>query len=143
MPAGPPAVLGDLRFTATTTAPWSRSAAPALPPEGPGPRRLGRFAVLAVAVIAMALAGALLHAYWTAPEGLWTDVHHDRNGHFGFGLDLALALRQGDVGGFLSHLSRAVVWPPVNGLVLAGVLLAGGPDLRLAIVPALLGGSRP
>lgn len=95
--------------------------------------------MLAVAVLAVGLATAMLRAHWSAPEALWTNVHHDRDGHFGFGLDLALALRTGDIGGFVSHLSRSVVWPPVNGLLLAAVMLPGGPDLRLAVVPALLG----
>ncbi|MFD2183583.1 hypothetical protein [Rhodoplanes azumiensis] len=128
-------MLGDLPFTAARSSSRPPSAAPATP----APRWAGRLAVLVVAALALALAAAMLRAYWWAPETLWTDVHHDRDGHFGFGLDLALALRTGDLGGFVSHLSRSVVWPPVNGLLLAAVMLPGGPDLRLAIVPALLG----
>ncbi|RAI36108.1 hypothetical protein, partial [Rhodoplanes roseus] len=94
---------------------------------------------MAVALVAVGLAVSTWLAYAAVPDGLWVDVHHDRNGHFGFGLDLALALRSGDPIGFVSQLAKAVVWPPVHGLVLAGVLAIGGPDHRLAILPSLLG----
>ncbi|MDC7787198.1 hypothetical protein PQJ75_10895 [Rhodoplanes sp. TEM] len=134
-PAAEPPVLGGLWSTAT--------ARPgAAPPAGPSRLgALGWIAVAAVAAIALATAVATFLAYAAAPDALWVDVHHDRNGHFGFGLDLALALRGGDPVAFVSHLAKAVVWPPVNGLVLSGVLLVGGLDHRLAILPSLLGWS--
>lgn len=100
---------------------------------------LPRLVIVALALLALSAAVSMFLAHAAAPERLWADVHHDRNGHFGFGLDLALALRVGDVAAFLSQLAKAVVWPPVHGLLLAAVLAAGGPDDRLGIVPSLAG----
>jgi hypothetical protein len=70
---------------------------------------------------------------------LWRDLDHDRNGHFQFGLNMALDLARGDVAAFVSDLNRATVWPPLHGLVLALVLLVGGIDMRLAVLPSLAG----
>src|SRR5262245_65898013 len=81
----------------------------------------------------------MLGDYAADPGRLWQDVHHDRNGHFNFALDLALSLRNFDLPEFLLHLERARVWPPVHGLALASVLTFGGIDIRLAIVPSLIG----
>jgi hypothetical protein len=95
----------------------------------------------AVIVGGLAAAGAVDRwaAYAADPHALWVRPEHDRNGHFEFGLNLALALRDLDVRSFLEGLSRSAVWPPVHGLVLAAVLLVGGIDLRFAIVPSLIG----
>src|SRR5262245_3828993 len=80
---------------------------------------------------------------WTSSvargDALWRGFYHDRHGHFGFGLDLALALQSFDPIGFISELEKAKIWPPVHGLVLSGVLLIGGFDHRLAVVPSLMG----
>jgi len=92
--------------------------------------------VIAVATI---FALSMLGDYAADPGRLWQDVHHDRNGHFNFALDLALSLRNFDLAEFLLHLERARVWPPVHGLALASVLTFGGIDIRLAIVPNLIG----
>lgn len=100
---------------------------------------LPRLVIVAMALLALSAAVSMFLAHAAAPERLWADVHHDRNGHFGFGLDLALALRAGDVVAFLSQLAKAVVWPPVHGLLLSAVLAVGGPDDRLGIVPSLVG----
>jgi hypothetical protein len=93
----------------------------------------------AVVLLALSAGMAMLDAHAAAPGRLWVDVHHDRNGHFGFGLDLALALRGSDPVAFLSQLAKAVVWPPLHGLLLAAVLTVGGPDDRLGILPSLAG----
>lgn len=91
-----------------------------------------------IAAIAVIFAASMFAEYAANPEQLWHDVHHDRNGHFNFGLDLALALKAFDPIDFLQHLERARVWPPMHGLALASVLSLGGIDMRLAIVPSLI-----
>ncbi len=100
---------------------------------------LDRLLVALVAAGATVLAVSLWKSYAAAPDLLWRSVYHDRNGHFAYGLDLALAVTTFDPLWFLSELEKAKVWPPLHGLILSGVLLAGGIDHRLGIVPSLLG----
>lgn len=88
--------------------------------------------VVSVAVIMFVVADA-------HPDLLWRGYYHDRNGHYAFGQDLALAIRTFDPLWFFAEIVRANVWPPVHGLVLAAVLLIGGIDHRLGIVPSLIG----
>ncbi len=88
---------------------------------------------------AVAVASAALAGYAAAPWSLWQDVLHDRNGHFAFALDLALALRDLDVLDFFAQLEKSKTWPPVHGLALAAVMLVGGIDVKLAILPSLAG----
>ena len=87
---------------------------------------LDRLLTVLVAAGAVVLAVSLWRSHAAAPDLLWRDVYHDRNGHFGYGLDLALALQTFDPLWFLSELEKAKVWPPLHGLVLSAVLLAGG-----------------
>src|SRR5262245_60286187 len=103
------------------------------------PAILATLALVIVIVIAIIFAASMYIDYAAEPGRLWQGVHHDRNGHFNFGLDLALALRNFDALDFLLHLERARVWPPVHGLTLASVLTVGGIDVRLAILPSLIG----
>ena len=95
---------------------------------------MGGVVVLAVVAAAMMFVDANAH-----PDLLWQGYYHDRNGHYGFGQDLALAIRSGDPVWFFAELLKAKIWPPVHGLVLAAVLLVGGIDHRLGIVPGLIG----
>src|SRR5262249_8777891 len=97
------------------------------------------FALAIVIAVAAIFAFSIFADYAADPGRLWHDVHHDRNGHFNFALDLALWRRNFDVVEFLLHLERARVWPPVHGLALASVLTIGGIDVRLAILPSLIG----
>src|SRR5262245_40037242 len=97
------------------------------------------FALAIVITVAAIFAFSMFADYAADPGRLWHDVHHDRNGHFNFALDLALSLRNFDVVEFLLHFERARVWPPVHGLALASVLTVGGIDVRLAILPSLIG----
>jgi hypothetical protein len=100
---------------------------------------IDRGVMAAVAAAAIVIAGAMLAGYLADPDLLWRGVYHDRNAHFAFGLDLALALRNLDPLWFLAELDKAKVWPPLHGLALAAVLLVAGPDHRFAIVPSLVG----
>ncbi|EJW09601.1 hypothetical protein A33M_1138 [Rhodovulum sp. PH10] len=102
-------------------------------------RRIDRVVIGAVALVAIGFAASMLVAHVADPDSLWTGVLHDRNGHFGFAVDLAVALRSLDPVGFLSQLAKSVVWPPLHGLLLSGVLVVGGLDVRLGIVPSLIG----
>lgn len=92
-----------------------------------------------VLAIAIAIAVTMWLAYARAPDLLWRGFYHDRNSHYSFGLDLALAARNLDPAWFFSELEKAKVWPPFHGLILGAVLLIGGIDHRLAIVPSLIG----
>ncbi len=100
---------------------------------------LDRVLLAVVAAVAIVVAGAMLADYLANPDLLWRSFYHDRNTHFAFGLDLALATRELDPLWFLSELDKAKVWPPLHGLALAAVLLLAGPDHRWAIVPSLIG----
>src|ERR1700731_4478276 len=94
----------------------------------------GRLIPVAMLAVAAASAVAMFVHANADPDALWQGYHHDRNGHYAFGQDLALAVRTGDPVWFFTELDKAKVWPPLHGLVLAAVLLAGGIDHRLGIV---------
>lgn len=109
---------------------------------GTSKERAGAGVVLGLGMVlfaAIAVACATLADYASAPWTLWQDVLHDRNGHFAFALDLALALRDLDLLDFFTQLEKSKTWPPVHGLALASVMLLGGIDVKLAIVPSLAG----
>jgi len=115
---------------------------PTLPPQPPWRSRgkiIDGVAFLGAVLVAVVIAGMLFADYYAAPDLLWRAFHHDRNSHFSFGLDLALALRHFDLAWFFGELDKAKVWPPVHGLVLSAVLTVGGIDHRLAILPSLIG----
>jgi hypothetical protein len=92
---------------------------------------------LAVLAMAVAIAASMYSSYLAHPQALWQGVYHDRNGHYGFALDLAVALRSFDLVGFVNQLEKAKIWPPLHGLALATVLAIGGLDYRLAVLPNL------
>jgi len=112
---------------------------PAEPQIEPGHRACDLVLTAIVGAIAAMMAASMLAEYAANPGALWQGLYHDRNGHFNYGLDFALALRDFDIFEFLKNLLRSQVWPPVHGLVLASVLTFGGIDMWLAIVPSLLG----
>ena len=101
--------------------------------------RSARLLELGVVLFAALLAAWMLVRSFPVSDELWRDVLHDRNGHYSFGLKLALSLRDLDFMNFFEELEKAKVWPPVHGLVLSVVLLLFGFDHRLGIVPSLLG----
>ena len=103
----------------------------------------GRYVMGAVVVLAAVAATVMFVDANAHPDLLWHGYYHDRNGHYGFGQDLALAVRSGDPVWFFAEILKAQIWPPFHGLVLAAVLLIGGIDHRLGIVPVLSAGRSP
>jgi hypothetical protein len=95
--------------------------------------------LLLVGLTAVALAALAYAPFCAAADGLWYSATHDRNAHYSFGLLLSLDVRHGDVLGFVNHVHWARVWGPLHPLALAAVLLAGGGDYRLAVLPSLAG----
>jgi len=98
-----------------------------------------RLIAVLVPVVAAVAAVAMFIAANADPDALWHGIYHDRNAHYATGQDLALAVRTADPAWFLKTLEAAKVWPPVHDLALAAVLLVGGIDHRLGIVPSLIG----
>ncbi|MFZ5739809.1 glycosyltransferase family 39 protein [Rhodopseudomonas palustris] len=121
--------------------PGPDNATPPAPGSAPHAGRdwLDIAAFLIVLAAAAGIAALMFAQYYSAPELLWRGFHHDRNSHYSFGLDLALAVRSFDPAWFFGELEKAKVWPPLHGLVLSAVLLIGGIDHRLGIVPSLIG----
>jgi len=100
---------------------------------------IDRLAFLLALAAAIVVAATMFASYYGAPELLWREFYNDRNSHYSFGLDLALAVRQLDPAWFFGELEKAKVWPPFHGLVLSAVLLVGGIDHRLGVLPSLIG----
>jgi hypothetical protein len=88
---------------------------------------------------ALAAAGYQYAAFLGEHRSLWDAGVHDRNAHYLYALRLATDVRQGHLLPLLEHLNQASVWPPLHGVLAAGVLLVGGLDYRLAVLPSLAG----
>jgi hypothetical protein len=95
--------------------------------------------VLIVLVVALVFAASMLANYAENPGELWHGLLQDRNVHFDAGLQLAVALQNFDVSTFLGLRLQPHIWPPAADLSLAAVMILGGMDLRLAILPGLVG----
>jgi hypothetical protein len=94
------------------------------------------FLVLAAA---LAFAGLTYARFLEVDRYLWTNSTHDRNAHYLYALKLATEVRQGHVGRLLVDLNEGRVWPPLHGVLAGTVLLLGGLDYRLAVLPSLAG----
>jgi hypothetical protein len=92
-----------------------------------------------VVLLAVTAAAAMFAAYFEHPEFLWRGDPSDRSIHFDQGLRLAVTLRNLDVAAFWHEIASARFYPPFHGLVLSGFLLIGGLDVRLGIIPSLVG----
>jgi hypothetical protein len=102
--------------------------------------RLVEFGATAlVAAVALGLAAAMFAAYYAHPEELWRNLWHDRSAHYGYGLDLAIGLRNLNPVAFLAALEAIRVWTPLHPVLLGTILAFGNLDLRLATVPSLIG----
>jgi hypothetical protein len=95
--------------------------------------------VLVAVVLAAALQATRAYTRFLGEHRhLWYSSTHDRGEHYFYALEIATAVRQGDVPGLLGHLARSAVWPPLHGVLAGAVLAVGGPDYRLAVLPSLL-----
>ena len=104
-----------------------------------GARLLDAVVLTGVLVGAIGLAAFSFGQFLETSRLRWGSAVHDRNAHYLFGLNLALDVRQADVKRLLSDLDGARTWPPLHGLLVAGALLIGGLDYRLAVLPSLAG----
>jgi hypothetical protein len=93
--------------------------------------------LLAVGAVIIA---ASIHLFALAAphvDTLWHSSGHDRNGHYQRSQAIALALRSGDVGGFVKELHAATVWPPGHALAAGLVMVVGGVNASAAVVASL------
>ncbi len=95
--------------------------------------------VLLVLAVAAALAGLAYVRFLEGNRYLWTNSTHDRNAHYLYALKLATEVRQGHIGRLLADLNEGRVWPPLHGILAGTVLLLGGLDYRLVVLPSLAG----
>ncbi|HEY1343168.1 MAG TPA: glycosyltransferase family 39 protein [Bryobacteraceae bacterium] len=86
---------------------------------------------------ALLLAGWLYVHFLEVHRHLWYNPYHDRSVHYLNSLKLATDLRNGHVLQLLHDVNEARVWPPLHSALVAGVLLLGGLDYRLAVLPSL------
>ncbi len=94
---------------------------------------------LAVLAIAVALAAVTYLQFLAVDRYLWDNSTHDRNAHYLYALRLATDAQHFRVYQFLDDVNQARVWPPLQGLLTSAVLLIGGLDYRLAVLPSLAG----
>ena len=111
------------------------SRAPAAPP----PSRETWVIPTLVLLAALVLAGCLYVRFLGVARTLWYNPYHDRSAHYLYSLKLATDVQNGQVLRLLHDLNEARVWPPLHGMAAATVLLAGGRDYRLAVLPSLAG----
>ncbi len=92
-----------------------------------------------VFVVAVLLAVVLYMRFLGVHRFLWDNPTHDRNAHYLYSLKLATDVQSGQVLQLLNDLNESRVWPPLHGMLAGAVLLAGGLDYRLAVLPSLAG----
>ncbi len=88
---------------------------------------------------ALVLAGCLYAHFLRVDRALWYNPYHDRSAHYLYSLKLATDVQNGRVWQLLHDLNEARIWPPLHGMAAATVLLVGGRDYRLAVLPSLTG----
>jgi hypothetical protein len=88
---------------------------------------------------ALVLAGCLYVRFVGVERALWYNPYHDRSAHYLYSLKLATDVQNGRVLQLLHDLNQARIWPPLHGMAAATVLLIGGRDYRLAVLPSLAG----
>ncbi len=94
---------------------------------------------VAVFTVAVALAALTYQQFRAVDRHLWDNSTHDRNAHYLYALRLATDAQHLRLYHFLDDINQARVWPPLQGLLTAGILLVGGLDYRLAVLPSLAG----
>ncbi len=97
---------------------------------------------IALAVVVMASVALAVFTFGQFADSarlLWGSLVHDRNAHYLLGLSLAQDILHGDIGQLLTDLDGARTWPPLHGILVAVVLLIGGVQFQLAVLPSLAG----
>lgn len=89
--------------------------------------------------VALMLAVCLYARFLSVSRALWYNPYHDRSAHYLYGLKLATDIENGRLVQLLHDLNEARIWPPLHGLAAALVLLIGGRDYQLAVLPSLTG----
>jgi hypothetical protein len=92
-----------------------------------------------VFLVALVLAGCLYARFLQVDRALWYNPYHDRNAHCLYSLKLTTDVQNGRILQLLHDLNEARIWPPLHGIAAATVLLIGGRDYRLAVLPSLVG----
>jgi hypothetical protein len=110
-----------------------------VPVAEPKPTSTAWKAPTVVFLAGLILAVLLYLSFLNVHRSLWYNPYHDRSAHYLYSLKLATHLRDGQVFHLLHDLNEARIWPPLHGLMAAGVLLVGGLDYRLAVLPSLAG----
>ena len=93
----------------------------------------------AILLACLLAAVGLLRGFLSHPRALWVELEHDRNAHYGYGLDMAVAVEHLQPYQFFNQLQKGVVWPPLHGLLVMVTQLLSGNDWRLAVLPSLAG----
>ncbi len=102
-------------------------------------RKLDQLALFLVIAVSVTIAIVSYLQYLEIVRFRWGGMENDRNAHYLFGLSLALDVQQFDIRNLFSDLDGARVWPPLHGILTAFLLLVGGLDHRLAVLPSLAG----
>lgn len=69
---------------------------------------------------------------------LFDELGADRNAHLLLGMQLANDIRMGEFLQWFSDFNSAKLWPPLHAFILSVVLLVGGLNVQLGLVPSLL-----
>src|SRR5579862_3422810 len=93
----------------------------------------------AVLLVCLLAAAWLFRGFLSHPRTLWVELEHDRNGHYNYGLDMAVAVEHGNPIQFLAQLEKGKVWPPLHGLLVAVTQVVARNDWRAAVLPGLAG----
>ena len=103
----------------------------------PLPAGLPWYLILGIGALLLLLAVVLFDHFRHVAPALWYSPYHDRNGHYFRCQSFGMALRRGDVPGFIKAIHFATVWPPLHPLVTGLILAVGGLDYRLAVLTSL------
>jgi hypothetical protein len=113
---------------------------PARRPASAAPRQyVAWFLPILVFLAALVLAVCLYARFLEVDRALWYNPYHDRSAHYLNGLKLATDVQNGRILQVLHDLDQARIWPPLHGMAAAAVLMIGGRDYRLAVLPSLAG----
>ncbi len=94
---------------------------------------------IAILLLCCLAASFLFCNFLSHARGLWSELNHDRNGHYGYGLDMAEAVEHGQPGQFFNQLEKGKVWPPLHGVLVMVTQVLTGNDWRVAVLPSLTG----